>query len=116
MKIKIKKSAPVIYRKGLNKRPTDGYSKRELEWIDTLKKVSGKTIEVETDYLFNNQFNTAPIKGVSERGLRIMENLVEEVIDDERIGKYKCNWCGGYSEKKDKCPNCGKAKYLKPLF
>jgi len=116
MKIKIKKSAPVIYRRGLNKRPSDGYSKTEFEWIETLKQVSGKTIEVETDYLFKNQFNTVPIKGVSELGLRIMENLVEEVIDDERIGKYKCNWCGHHSENSDKCPECGKAEYLEPLF
>lgn len=39
----------------------------------------GKRIKVETDYLFLNQFNTPPIKGVSELGLRVMAKDVSKI-------------------------------------
>lgn len=35
--------------------------------------IDGREIELETKHLFNNQWNTAPIKGVSEKGLRVFD-------------------------------------------
>lgn len=82
------------------------------EWARTLEKVQGMTIEVETEHLFVDQFNTVPIPGVSELGLRLMNNSVAEVIDDIRPSKMKCGWCGKCADIGDVCPKCGKSKYL----
>lgn len=96
---------------------SDIYLKRErfpnMLWAETLSKIEGQTIEVETFYLFDNQYNTGPISGVTEQGLRIMDESVEKVIDDERIGKVKCSWCGTSQPETDKCINCGKTEYIK---
>ena len=81
-----------------------------------LKAVEGQWLEVETDHLFSDQFNTAPIPGVSENGLRIMVSDIVEIEDDARIGVVKCNWCGGYDHDHDgACDKCGSIDYLKPL-
>lgn len=53
------------------------------EWF---KANESKWIEVETDYLFDNQYNTADI--------RVLDSQVEAVKDDARIGKGKCKYCG----------------------
>ena len=45
------------------------------KWYEILKKIDGKTLEVETKYLFKDQFNTVPITDVSEQGSRIMGNM-----------------------------------------
>lgn len=68
----------------VRKDASEAYQNREriaINWIwaETLAKVEGMRIEVETDYCFKNQFNTVPIKDVSEVGLRLM------AIDCEKI-------------------------------
>lgn len=62
------------------------------KWSAMLKKVEGQWLEVETDYLFADQFNTVPIPGVSEDGMRIMAADVEEIEDDIRAGRYLDRW------------------------
>lgn len=57
------------------------------EFAAMLEKVQGKWIEVETDWLFADQFNTVPIEGVSETGMRLMSGDVEEIQDDIRVGR-----------------------------
>jgi hypothetical protein len=63
------------------------------------------------------QFNTAPIEGVSENGLRILdfkgeESIIEEIIDDVRPSRLKCPECFTYLREDDKenepCWWCGK--------
>ena len=110
MEIKIKKDASAIYAKNAS---DFQYSS---EWWRTLQKVAGKTLVVETEFLFRNQFNTAPIEGVSENGLRIMEEWVEEVIDDKREYKMRCNYCGKTSNVGLSCSGCFAGRnYLTPL-
>lgn len=115
MKIIIKKGAAKNYMKKYN---LPQFRNAKLDWNQIrkwrmmLKAIEGKEIEVETEYLFKNQFNTVPIPGVSEQGMRIMETDVEKVIDDERPGKARCNWCGKTVLAKDKCSECGKSEYL----
>lgn len=41
-----------------------------------------------------------------------MEEVVEEVIDDERPGKARCNWCGKVSDNQLICMACGKRDFL----
>lgn len=81
-----------------------------------LEKIKGQWVEVETEHLFADQFNTVPIPGVSEQGLRLMIEDVEEIEDDVRQGVVKCGWCAGYDKDGDgRCDKCGKAEYLRPL-
>src|SRR5690606_36603351 len=35
--------------------------------------VEMQTVQLETKHIFNNQWNTAPIKGVSDNGLRVFD-------------------------------------------
>jgi hypothetical protein len=93
MQIKIKKDASKLYWKQLNKtyRGAAVPPREAIEYGRMLEKVNGMTLEVETKYLFKDQFNTAPIPGVTELGLRVMEEYVEEVIDDERKKHARTN-------------------------
>lgn len=52
-----------------------------------LAKVEGQWLEIETDFLFADQFNTGPIPGVSENGMRIMAPDVEILEGDIRPGR-----------------------------
>ena len=122
MYIKIKENAsklyqeeyPLRYKRGEGKIRDPQYNR---EWYLLLKKIEGKIIEVDTQYLFKDQFNTIPIPEISKDGLRIMENLVEKVINDQRPNYYRCNWCGHKTPKTSpECENCGKSEYLEDLY
>jgi len=81
-----------------------------------LDAVAGKWIDVETDHLFKDQFNTPPIPGVTENGLRVMLSEVAEIKDDIREGVVKFSWCFGYDHNHDgHCDTCGRSDYLEPL-
>lgn len=87
------------------------------DWAEKLAQIEGQIIEVDTKYLFKDQYNTVPIPGVSATGLRIMDESVEEVIDDERPGKGRCYYCGRTVEAVDnpdeaKCKYCSKVGYI----
>ena len=88
MKIKINENAAANYLarcyRGAN--PRCGMLHRP-EWMQMLEKVQGQWLEVETQWLFDTQFNTAPIPGVSENGMRIMIEDVSEIVDDVRPGR-----------------------------
>jgi hypothetical protein len=58
------------------------------QWAEMLRKVQGQWLDVETEYLFRDQFNTGPIAGVSEQGMRIDAASVAEIADDVRPGLY----------------------------
>ncbi len=119
MRIKIKENASSVYLRDLHRTPIN------WEWAETLTKIQGKWLVVETDFLFRDQFNTPPIDGVSDIGLRIMENLVSEVENDARKELVKCRNCGKHEKwtkwefrEDDKgafCPNCGSTGYADPL-
>ncbi|MFH1226852.1 MAG: hypothetical protein V1701_02975 [Planctomycetota bacterium] len=86
------------------------------DFYGMLLAIAGRKIKVETDYLFADQFNTVPIRGISDSGLRVHENYVAQVIDDERHGKMRCGWCGKTSAKSAYCPYCKKYEYLQDLY
>lgn len=86
------------------------------EFYEMLKKVQGKWLEVETDHLFNDQFNTAPIEGVSPLGLRVAHSEVAAIEGDIRQGIKKCYWCFGYDRTgAGFCDKCGKSEHLTPM-
>lgn len=83
------------------------------EFERMMAAVAGQWVEVETNHLFRDQFNTVPVPGVSELGMRVMERDTVAVEDDERVGTVKCSWCGGYDGDHDGlCDDCGKPDYL----
>src|SRR5512139_3137075 len=84
MQVKVRKDARLAYIHGVPRFGTVNW-----HWADLLKAVEGRIIEVETDYLFRDQFNTVPIPGVSESGLRLMNESIEAVIDDIRPYKMR---------------------------
>lgn len=91
MKIKIKKNAYVFA----------SYNSSEMR--NWLKEHEGAWVDVETDYLFNNQYNTEKY--------RIFDSMVEAVQDDAREGMGKCKYCGRMLRRGEKCthsPECEK--------
>lgn len=86
------------------------------EFSKMLEKVQGQWLEVETDHLFNDQFNTAPIEGVTALGLRVMHSDVVAIEGDIRHGIKKCYWCYGYDRTgAGVCDKCGKPECLEPM-
>lgn len=114
MKIRIRKDAVELYIQ----EHTDfngAYFGRD-KWERAMEKISGRLIEVDTEMLFKHEFNTRPIPGVTKKGIRIMEEYVEEVIDDIRHGKARCEFCEEVSNSVEVCTNCGRTDYLEPFF
>jgi hypothetical protein len=92
--------------------------------------LNGQEIELETEHLFNNQWNSAPTK-TSEKGLRVFD--WSEAIHENRSLKqgmwleqteemtairaltYKCNYCGKqyFKTQQSFCTACIGSEYLK---
>ncbi|PED64044.1 hypothetical protein [Priestia megaterium] len=86
------------------------------QWETILFKLAGKLVEVDTEELFKHEFNTKPVVGVTREGIRIPEEYVIEVIDDERKGKARCDLCNRTSNSDEVCSHCGRSDYLEPFF
>lgn len=87
-----------------------------------VKDISGREIELETDTLFGNQWNTAPIEGKSESGLRVFDwaqdpryhfeghnpyikqgHYLEQTpeMSEVRHNRFKCGYCGHQTDTPD---------------
>ena len=100
--------------------------------------LDGRTLELETKHLFENQWNTAPIEGVSDKGLRVFDWAQDAYVGDHigpprhlKLGHYldqtpemvairrdtlKCGYCGAQepaSAGLSFCPHCVDSEYLK---
>lgn len=76
---------------------------------DKLNELNGTWVDVETEYLFKDQFNT--------KELRIMARHVKEVKDDIRKYRKRCNYCGRHSALVDKkCKHCNRNDYFENLL
>lgn len=101
--------------------------------ITTGRKIDGLSIELETAHVFDNQWNTAPIEGVSEKGLRVMDwaqdyrpghsdtlkqgYWLEPTADmaEVRRNTYACGYCGKQEPAAKGnvfCPHCIGSEYL----
>ena len=111
MKILIKNDAADIYKKDIN------YAQYSRDFYKKLQAMQGQLLEVDTKYLFNDQFNTVDSEETGT-GCRIMGTWVEKVIDDARVGSFRCNWCGKWwhpeepEPKPSECPYCKKTEYI----
>jgi hypothetical protein len=103
-----------------------------------VESLDGQTIQLETEHLFNNQWNTAPIAGVSDKGLRVFDWASDAGLRNKNIrqGHYLeqtdemrelrrntmcCNYCGKQEPAAKGnvfCPHCIGSEYLteKDLF
>lgn len=63
-----------------------GYVYASNETREYFKRMAGKWVTVETDYLFNNQYNTATH--------RVMDSQVSAVRNDARHNRGVCKYCG----------------------
>ncbi len=48
---------------------------------------SGEWVEIDTAYIFNNQYNTVD-------GKRIFDQDIKRIVDDVRPGLGRCRYCG----------------------
>ena len=108
MELKIKEDAGTIYAGNHYRGWGSQYCVPAVtrEYADKITAIQGMTIEVETKFLWDDQFNTAPIEGISDCGLRILDfkgekSIIEEIIDDARLGRAKCGSCGHYLREDD---------------
>lgn len=97
----------------------------------------GLQITLETEFVFDNQWNTAPIVGVTDKGLRVFDwaqdyqkymkdlkqghylTITPEMVE-VRTNRLKCGYCGKQYDKRDIpsppvfCRHCLGSEYLKP--
>lgn len=71
--------------------------KDSLSWSreNYLHGVAGTWLNVETEHLFNNQYNTGKF--------RVMDCDIQAIKDDIRPFKSKCGYCGTVVNKGEKC-------------
>ena len=95
---------------------------------------NGAIVEIETNCLFANQWNTAPIADVSNKGLRVFDwaqdyqfnnntkhiksghwLLITQEMRDIRDNMHKCRYCGAMEPAQKGyvfCPHCIDSEYL----
>lgn len=99
-------------------------------YAENIHPLDGQTIELETKFVFNNQWNTAPT-ATSDQGLRVFDWAQPHRIEFEHIvfgmwleqteemkslrdNTYKCGYCGKnhYKPKIEFCSSCLDSEYL----
>lgn len=82
-----------------------------------LESIEGEWIKIDTRNLFTDQLNTMPIQKVTSCGLRIYQEDIEEIEDDERIGRSGCGYCEAWTDTGKPCSNCHEGfTYMKEFF
>ncbi len=102
-------------------------------YSEKIKPLDGSVVELETDHLFNNQWNTAATK-TSDKGLRVFDwaeaiypnrsikegMWLEQTDEMEEIRKntHKCGYCGKnyYKPTHDWCNSCLGSEYLEEQY
>jgi hypothetical protein len=103
----------VKIRLGAADRVTGGGSS-SANFRRALLHIEGLWVEVETKYLFADQFNLVPTPH-TEHGLRLMETEISGIIGDVRSKRKACGWCGNNeSNEAFVCTKCGKVEF-KPV-
>lgn len=96
-----------------------------------IQPLNGQSVLLETEHLFNNQWNTAPTEG-SKTGLRVFD-WSEPIYPNKRIKEgmyldqtpemisirketFKCNYCGKnyHTPTHEFCTECLDSEYLTP--
>ena len=113
MKIKIRDDAEQAYREEVNRKFNEERIHTEERiargWETVLATIAGMVVEVETQYLYKDQFKTKPIPPHNKLGYTLPSYLIEYVIGDIRPAYNRCAQCGNKSLKSDpsgRCPHC----------
>lgn len=114
---------------GLECFESHGGGSHHHDWVDA----KGSPVELETAHLFNNQWNTAPIPGVSDNGLRVFDwaqdympnrnpylkrgHWLEQTpaMKAARHDNVKCGYCGHmqpYDPAQTLCHACAGSSFL----
>ena len=81
-----------------------------------INEVAGCWLEVDTKFLFSDQFNTVSGKHPGNN-LRIMLRNVAEIKNDIRINRKFCRWCNHHSPINAKsCINCNNSDHFEEFF
>ncbi|PSV00440.1 hypothetical protein [Photobacterium kishitanii] len=96
---------------------SSGHTRETIAWrkhiSEMMKENPAGSFDVCTTYLFKDTFNVIDPKDSTVIG--IPSYMVKEVIDDARIGKQKCGWCGKITAKGETCGDHD-VKYLTNLI
>jgi hypothetical protein len=94
--------------------------------------ISGQPIELETNFIFDNQWNTAPVESRSDKGLRVFDWAQDACLPNRFIKRghyliqtdamaeirrniHKCGYCGNHEPAAKGytfCPKCLDSEYL----
>jgi len=81
-----------------------------------INEVAGCWLEVDTKFLFKDQFNTTSGKH-SGADLRIMLRNVAEIKNDVRVNRKFCRYCHHHTRIEDKlCHNCNRDDHFEYFF
>jgi hypothetical protein len=81
-----------------------------------INEVAGCWLEVDTEFLFKDQFNTTSGKHPGAN-LRIMLYNVAEIKNDVRVNRKFCKYCHHHAHIDDKvCTNCKHDDYFENFF
>lgn len=105
MKVKIKVNAHELYL-------ANNFGIISDYWDIIFNKISGKTLEVNTDLLFKDEYNIKPKKGILNNEIRMFDEYIDKIIDDARIGKPYCTFCDHFSTSNEVCSFCERSNYL----
>lgn len=111
MKVKIKENAKQTY---INYMVISCHNNYSDSYASIMEKLSGKIVEVDTKHLFKNSFNIIDPEN-PDKIIDLQNYLVEEIIDDIRYLKMKCNYCGFTQDKDIICSKCKKTNFLENL-
>jgi hypothetical protein len=82
MRVKLKENAISFTSQAINEQ------RKHFEALKNyLTEKSGQWIEIDTSYLHSNQYNSVD-------GYKILDQYIEAVEEDARIGAARCNYCG----------------------
>lgn len=86
MKLQLKANAATLFYRSIP--PQCGLTEHQQRYGRLLSQLNGAIVTVETEYVFDDQYN------IVENNLRVHDDVVERVIDDERAYTSRCQYCG----------------------
>lgn len=78
------------------------------EYNNALFLLRGKEVKIDTKYLFFNQLNTFPIKGISKLGLRLFFKDIESIRIENRtfrtvLKRLKKHYLNSWEQELNEC-------------
>lgn len=81
-----------------------GFGDETKHYREAINLIADQWLDVETEHLFEHEYNT--------KILRVHAKHVKAVLDDARIGRMKCRYCGATQILSNKCVHGCHHKWL----